>query len=60
MSTFDRMEIIEEIRALSAELGVTDLPIMQKLENLVDQMLVWLRDALEARAEECRKMFAQG
>lgn len=52
MSGFDRMGLIEEIGALAAELGVTDLPLLERLEDRPDNFLVNLRDVLQLRVDE--------
>lgn len=52
MNTFERMELIEEIEALADQLGVTDLWILQRLEDQTDNKLVHLRDGLKATIDE--------
>lgn len=54
MSTFDRMEIIDEIEALEAEFGF-ELTVTKKLTDLTDLQLVVLRDGLAAAANESLK-----
>lgn len=52
MSAFERQELISEIEAFAAELGVTDLTILQKLEDQPDNRLVNFRNVLQERTEE--------
>lgn len=54
MSTFDRMELIEEIGALEAEFGF-ELTISKKLTDLSDLQLLVLRDGLAAAADDSLK-----
>jgi len=52
MSTFDRMELIEEIEVLAIDLGVTDMSVLDRLTSLDDSQLLNLRDALQERLDE--------
>ena len=51
MSTFDRIEIIEEIEAAAKSLGMDGLTVMSKLADLQDNDLLKLWSALKAIGE---------
>lgn len=46
MGTNERIELIEEIEGLAAELGVSDLPTIRNLRDKSDLVLLTLRDGL--------------
>lgn len=51
MSTFDRMELIEEIKAFAEELGMEKLTVLNRLADLSDNDLLKLWGSLKAICE---------